>query len=169
MTPLPAALDPSAAPVAWRLDHLRYSDTWDSGVGAERLGGRWNPKGFRCVYCSIDPSTCIVEAAVHRGFNVLDTRPHILTSFAISDPTQVRVVRPNEVPNPAWLHGGIPSAGQQQWGAALLRAHSFVVFPSAVSKLTWNLVFEPGAATGKYALRSQDRLVLDTRLNPPGP
>jgi hypothetical protein len=28
-------------------------------------------------------------------------------------------------------------------------------------------VFEPNAARGKYRLRSQERLVVDTRFNPP--
>jgi RES domain-containing protein len=74
---------------------------------------------------------------------------------------------PGDIPNPAWLHGGTPSANQQAFGATLLAAHAFVLFPSAVSKLSWNLVFEPGAARGKYRLRSQERLVVDTRLNPP--
>jgi RES domain-containing protein len=167
MTPLPTALDAAAELVAWRLDYLRYLGLWNSGIGAEKTGGRWNPRGFKAVYCSIDPSTCIVEAAVHRGFPVLDTTPHVLTSLAISDATDVHVVQPDDVPNAAWLHGGTPSAGQQSWGADLLSKHSFVVFPSAVSKESWNVVFEPSMANGKYALRTQGRLVLDTRLNPP--
>ena len=169
MTPLPKALDPSAQLVAWRLDSLQFAPGWDSGLGAEKLGGRWNPKGFRAVYCSFDPSTCIIEAAVHRGFQVLDTNPHVLTSLTIKDPSAVRVILANDIPNPAWLHGGIPSGGQQAWGAALLAHHGFVAFPSAASKLSWNIVFEPSRTSGKYAIRSQDRLVLDTRLNPPPP
>jgi RES domain-containing protein len=168
MTPLPAALDPATAAelVVWRLDDARHADSWDSGIGAERVGGRWNPKGLRAVYCSIDPATCLVEAAVHRGFDALDTRPHVLSSLTVSAP--VRIVLPEEVPNPAWLHSGIPSAGQQRWGAALLLRHGFVVLPSVASRLSWNLVFMPSAASGRYTLRSRSRLVLDTRLNPPG-
>lgn len=94
MTPLPAALDAAATLVAWRIDAQRYAESWDSGVGAEALGGRWNPKGVKAVYCSIDPSTCLVETAVHRGFAVLDTHPHILTSLEVPDTTGVRVVMP---------------------------------------------------------------------------
>jgi RES domain-containing protein len=167
MTPLPAALDAAAPLVAWRLDAQRFATVWDSGVGAERLGGRWNPKGVKAVYCSIDPSTCVMESAVHRGFKVLDTHPHVLTSFQINEAATVRVVMPDEIPNPAWLSGGTPSGHQQQWGADLLDKHGFVLFPSAVSKRSWNLVFEPGLASGKYTLRSQERLSVDTRLNPP--
>lgn len=167
MTPLPAALSGDAGLLAWRLDAERHAAAWDSGAGAESFGGRWNPRGIRAVYCSIDPATCICESAVHRGFDVLDTQPHVITSFAVTDLTGILVVQPADVPNPAWLHGGIPSAGQQRFGADLLAEHAFVVVPSAVSRFSWNVIFEPGRAHGKYRLRSQERLVLDTRLNPP--
>ena len=61
----------------------------------------------------------------------------------------------------------MPGAGQQQFGAGLLAAHGIVVLPSAVSKHSWNLVFTPGAAAGRWRLLHQATLVLDTRLNPP--
>ncbi len=166
MTPLPAPLEPASALVAWRLDASSHALTWDSGIGAERQGGRWNPRGVKAVYCSLDPATCILEAAVHRGFDVLDTQPHTLTRFAVAPSATVHVVQPEDIPNPAWLHGGIPSAGQQRFGAELLGRHAFVAFPSAVSKKSWNLVFVPGLASGRYVLQQQERLVVDTRLNP---
>lgn len=168
MAALPAALAPGrSAPLqAWRIDAQARADRWDSGIGAELYGGRWNPKGQRAVYCSLDPATCIVEAAVHRGFAVLDTQPHVLSCLQL-DAAGVRVVLPDELPNPAWLHGGVPSAGQQRFGAALLAAHGIVVLPSAVSKCSWNLVFAPEVAAGCWRLLHQQRLVIDTRLNPP--
>lgn len=166
MTPLPAALERNAALIAWRIDALRHADTWDSGIGAERLGGRWNPKGTPAVYCSFDPATCLIEAAVHRGFAVLDTQPHLLTRLEITDGNRVRVVGLDEIPNPAWLSAGIPIRHQQQWGAALLAQHAFVVFPSAVSKPSWNVVFDPGRARGAYRMRVQQRLSVDTRIQP---
>lgn len=166
MTPLPGPVDPGARVVAWRLDAAANAPSWDSGIGAERMGGRWNPKGVRAVYCSFDPATTILESAVHRGFKVLDTQPFMLTRMRLVDPTTVKVVSPQDVPNPAWLHAGIPSAGQQDWGAMLLDAHPFVAFPSVVSKRSWNIVFRPDRAAGMYAALGQDRLVLDTRLNP---
>jgi RES domain-containing protein len=51
----------------------------------------------------------------------------------------------------------------------MLDAHAFVAFPSVVSKSGWNVVFRPDRANGKYIQQAQDRLVLDTRFNPPGP
>ena len=65
MTPLPPPLG-SGDINAWRLDDKRFKETWDTGEGSYRAGGRWNTKGRRIVYCSIDPSTAILEVAVHR-------------------------------------------------------------------------------------------------------
>jgi hypothetical protein len=47
------------------------------------------------------------------------------------------------------------------FGDAMLKAHPFVLMPSAVSTHTWNLVFDPGVAKGFY-----DPFALDTRLHP---
>jgi RES domain-containing protein len=167
MTPLPDALGGQGALVGWRVDEAVFASAWDSGIGAERVGGRWSPVGMKAVYCAVDPATCIIEVAVHKKFKVLDTKPHVLTSLEVLDASNLHVVYPNDVPNPAWLHGGSPSGGQQNFGAALLHQYDFVFLPSAVSKMSWNLLFHPARSAGKYKLRSQDRLVLDTRLNPP--
>lgn len=166
MTPLPGALGGTAL-LAWRLDRTVYAQTWDSGEGAHRAGGRWNEQGVRAVYCSLDPACAILEVAVHTGFDSLDTVPYVLTAIEITDPAAVHVVQPGDVPNPNWLRPGRPSAGQQKRGSALLSAHAFVVIPSAVSTASWNLMFTPSRAAGKYRLHTQERFALDTRLHPP--
>jgi RES domain-containing protein len=166
VTPLPAALGGNEL-VAWRLDYAIHASTWPSGEGAFRFGGRWNSKGLRAVYCSIDPSTAILEVAVHKGFRVLDTVAHVLTAINISDTSNVHVVDPTAIPNPNWLSPGIPGAGQQAYGDQLLSAHKFVVIPSAVSTQSWNLMFVAARAAGAYDLRSQQPFALDTRLHPP--
>ena len=151
--------------MAWRLDEARFAASWDSGEGAHRVGGRWNGKGVRAVYCSVDPATAILEVAVHKGFAALDTVPHLLTGLTI-DPAGAHVVEPDAVPNPNWLRPGIPGAGQQAFGNDLLAKHKFVLVPSAVSTRSWNVIFEPSRAAGGYELASQERFALDTRLNP---
>ncbi len=166
MTPLPAPLGGTGL-VVWRIDQTKYATTWDSGEGAYRVGGRWNSRGIRAVYCSIDPACAILEAAVHKGFKTLDTVPHTLTAIDITDPASVFIVQPSSVPNPNWLSPGIPSAGQQAFGNDLLATHKFVVIPSAVSKASWNLVFVTSQAARAYAVKSQETFALDTRLHPP--
>lgn len=165
MTPLPGALGAGEI-IGWRLDQQRFAATWDSGEGAFRFGGRWNSKGVRAVYASLDASTAILEVAVHKGFRVLDTMPHALTAFEISDPAFVHVINTGDVPNPNWLRPGVPSAGQQQFGDSLLRNHLFVAIPSVVSSRSWNVIFDPSRAVGHYELRQQEAFALDTRLHP---
>lgn len=166
MTPLPGPLAISDV-VAWRLDQEAFRTTWDSGEGAFLNGGRWNSPGVRAVYCAVDPATAILEVAVHKTFRVLDTVPHVLTALKLRDPSAINIVEPTSVPNPNWLRPGIPSAGQQAFGDALLAAHLFVLIPSAVSSYSWNLIFDAARAKGSYALERQERFALDTRLHPP--
>lgn len=164
MTPLPSVLG-GAEFVAWRLDRATFASAWDSGEGAYRVGGRWNSAGVRAVYCALDPATAILEVAVHKGFRVLDTVPHVLTAAVIADVDAVKIVMPDQMPNHNWLRPGIPSAGQQAFGDDLLRQHGFIVVPSVVSTHSWNLVFQ--AAKHGYAVKAQEPFALDPRLHPP--
>ncbi len=165
MTPLPAGLGAGEL-IAWRLDAEPFAASWDSGEGAYRVGGRWNSRGVRAVYCALDPATAILEVAVHKGFKALDTVRHVLTALRIDAPGAVHVVLPEAVPNPNWLRPGIPSAGQQAFGDRLLAEHAFVVLPSAVSSHSWNMIFVAETAAGRYALHLQERFALDPRLHP---
>jgi len=153
----------------WRLDRREHADGWDSGIGAELAGGRWNSKGVRAVYASADAATAILEVAVHKGFPALDRVPHVLTCARILDPARVLRVEPGSLPNRNWLVPGIPSHGQQVFGNELLAAHPFILIPSAVVPHGWNLLLSPALATGAYELVSQEAFALDTRLNPPAP
>jgi RES domain-containing protein len=166
LTPLPPPLGPGRY-VGWRLDGRTHAATWDSGEGAYRAGGRWNSPGVRAVYAALDPATAIVEVAVHKGFRVLDTVPHVLTSFEIAVPTDIHVVQPAEVPNPNWLRPTSPGAGQQAFGDALLGRHKFLLIPSTVSTHSWNLIFVAAVAAGAYAPLAQEAFALDPRLHPP--
>ena len=166
MTPLPAALGGTEF-LAWRLDEARFAATWESGEGAFRYGGRWNTPGVRAVYCALEPSTAILEVAVHKGFAALDRVPHTLTSLRILAPAAVHVVQPDDIPNPRWLSAGPPSVSQMEFGTELLSRHPLIILPSAVSSHSWNLVFVASRAVGMYELVEQNRFGLDTRLNPP--
>lgn len=133
----------------WRLERKIHIDTWDSGIGAELGGGRWNSKGQAAVYGSFDASTAILEVAAHKGFKTLDTIPHTLLCAHILDPSLVYEVRPEDVPNQNWLVPGSPGHGQQSFGDKLLNEHPFIIVPSTVSKYSWNIVMNPVTALGR--------------------
>ena len=149
---------------AWRLDREVYKKTWDSGVGAQRSGGRWNPPGRRVIYASADPATAILEVAAHLGFDALDKVPYLLTCFEVVDPALIKVVHLDDVPNPSWLTPAQPSPNQQQFADELLAKFPFVLIPSAVTRHSWNLLVSCDLATDKFKLISQERFGLDTRL-----
>ena len=150
----------------WRIDAERYAPTWHKGEGSLRVGGRWNSPGVRAVYTSLDPATAVLEVAVHKGFKVLDTEPHTLTSGRIIDPTNITIVEPKDVPNPNWLVPGTPNTNQQKFGDKLLRDNTFVLIPSAVSKNSWNMIFDATKVATEYDSITQDRFSLDPRLQP---
>lgn len=166
MAALPPPLGDGALK-GWRLDQAPFKSAWNGGEGAFLHGGRWNNPGVRAVYCALDPATAVLEVAVHKGFRALDAVAHVLTSFAILDPSDVVVVDAAAIPNANWLRLCPPSAGQRSFGDALLRAHKFVLIPSAVSTRSWSLIFDTTKASGAYALRAQEAFALDTRLHPP--
>lgn len=150
----------------WRLDAARHAPGWRTGLGAERGGGRWNPKGLATVYASLDPATAILEVAVHKGFAALDSKAHVLTQVRVLDASAVHVLEPHALPNPNWLVPGTPSRSQQQFGARLLGQHPFVVVPSSVSRHSWNLLMNPALAAGLHEVVLQEPFALDGRLDP---
>ena len=167
MTPLPPALSGGATPselLVWRLDRAKYASTWDSGEGAFQVGGRWTSPGYRVLYAALDPSTAILEVAVHKGFTALDTVPHQLLSIRIRQPDKVHVLDASTVPNPNWLRSGAVSPNQQKFGDSLLAIHPMLVVPSVVSSHSWNLLIEVNAAAGMFELAAAEPFALDTRL-----
>ena len=153
----------------WRLERKRHLASWNSGIGAELAGGRWNSKGRPAVYGSLDPSTAILEVAAHKGFKALDTLPHILLCARILAPERAHRITADTLPNPNWLVPGSPGQGQQSHGDALLDQHPFIIAPSTVSRHSWNIVMNPVTAEGLYEVVIEEPFALDTRLNPPGP
>ncbi len=166
MIPLPAQLGGTDL-LAWRLTPALYERVWDDGQGSFDAGGRWNGKGVRAVYCSLDPATAILEVAANTGFIALDTVPYTLTSALLLDPARIHIVQPEDIPDARWLHPGLPGKTQQDYGDGLLARQAFVLIPSAVSTNSWNIVFVASRAEGLYRLRTQERFVLDPRLHRP--
>ena len=165
MTPLPGALGGSEF-VAWRIERTRHFPAWQTAEGAFRVGGRWSSAGRRVLYTSIDPSTAIVEVAVHKGLQTLDTVAHTLLEIGIVDPSRVHVVAAGSISDPSWLRPGAVSSGQQAFGDALLAVHPLVLIPSVVSTHSWNLLIDVAASSGRFGLRRDEPFVLDPRLNP---
>lgn len=169
MTPLPPALGGKASRnelLVWRLETATHAAGWDQGEGAFQVGGRWSPAGRRVIYCALDPSTAILEVAVHKGFKALDTIAHKLLTIGISRASKSQVLDLSTVPDKAWLRPGAVSADQQAFGARLLDQHPIAVLPSVVSTHSWNLLIDAAGAKGMFALAASADFSLDPRLHP---
>lgn len=51
--------------IVYRVANARYKEETLSGIGAEKVGGRWNKAGTRAVYCSENISLALLEYYVH--------------------------------------------------------------------------------------------------------
>ena len=51
--------------IVYRVANVKYKDSTLSGIGAEKVGGRWNEVGTRAVYCSENISLALLEYYVH--------------------------------------------------------------------------------------------------------
>lgn len=51
--------------IVYRIANKKYKDATLSGIGAEKVGGRWNEIGTRAVYCSENISLALLEYYVH--------------------------------------------------------------------------------------------------------
>ncbi len=51
--------------LVYRLANSKYKQSTLSGIGAEKVGGRWNEVGTRAVYCSENISLALLEYYVH--------------------------------------------------------------------------------------------------------
>lgn len=51
--------------IVYRVANKKYKDFTLSGIGAEKVGGRWNEIGSRAVYCSENISLALLEYYVH--------------------------------------------------------------------------------------------------------
>ncbi len=51
--------------IVYRVANIKYKEETLSGLGAEKVGGRWNKVGTRSVYCSENISLALLEYYVH--------------------------------------------------------------------------------------------------------
>lgn len=51
--------------IVYRVASVKYKDKTLLGIGAEKVGGRWNEVGTRAIYCSENISLALLEYYVH--------------------------------------------------------------------------------------------------------
>jgi len=82
--------------IVFRLDRKKRKSNVLTGIGAERLGGRWNMQGTRTVYTSASRALAMLEVLVH--VSVQDTLPADMIIAEIDIPNSVKVKELKKLP-----------------------------------------------------------------------
>lgn len=125
----------------YRVANKKYKDLTLSGIGAEKVGGRWNEVGTRAVYCSENVSLALLEYYVHS--DNIATLPKKILVAKISIPDHFVVEELEPLPE-RW--GQYPySSKTTSTFTELAKSRDFfgLKVPSAVVGLESNYVLNP--------------------------
>ena len=128
--------------LVWRICKQRHVSNAFSGVGAEKLGGRWNHKGERMLYTSTSLSLAAIELFVHLEPNCIPYDLHAVIA-TIPDIVSTEKLSPTELPR-NWRDYPAP-ARLQEIGSRWLRERRScaLVVPSAVNPEEHNVLINP--------------------------
>lgn len=163
---------------AFRSAGVKYANEQDliSGDGASFHGGRWNCRGIRAIYCSLDPLTAFQESYqefLNYGFKAAAIRPRVLAGVKLRvscllDLTDHKIRRSlgfsrAELTDEDWH--ALQSAGEESWtqaiGRGALRAgFEGLLVPSARNRQGNNVIIFPAnlARSSSIELLAKDEL-----------
>ncbi len=124
--------------VIWRISNYASLD----GVGGLLAGGRWHTKGSPVVYCTLTPSTAVLETLVHLEIDPED-RPVRFQVLRIDAPDNLSVERIDQADlRDGWMED---LASTQSIGDAWLlsRRSALLEVPSVLVPETWNVLLNP--------------------------
>ena len=82
--------------LVYRVANIKYKEATLSGIGAEKIGGRWNEIGTRAVYCSENIALALLEYYVHSE-NIANLPQHIVVA-KIEIPDNLILTKITELP-----------------------------------------------------------------------
>ncbi|TSJ41503.1 RES family NAD+ phosphorylase [Fluviicola chungangensis] len=78
--------------VVYRLANVKYKAQTLSGIGAEKVGGRWNEIGTRAVYCSENISLALLEYYVHSANIAYLPKEILIAKIEFPDDFEIKVL-----------------------------------------------------------------------------
>jgi len=78
--------------IVFRVVTAKYKDSTLSGIGAEKVGGRWNEIGTRAVYCSENISLALLEYYVHSDNVGYLPKEILVAKIVIPDDLEIEVL-----------------------------------------------------------------------------
>lgn len=147
----------------YRIANLKFREFTLSGIGAEKVGGRWNQVGTRAVYCSQSVSLALLEYYVHAANTATLPKEILVAKIFIPDEFQIRELEalPEE-----WNQFPYSSKATSVF-TELAKERDFFALkvPSAIVGVEYNYVLNPLFKDfGRVEVEDFFELPLDPRL-----
>lgn len=127
--------------IVYRVANLKHKDSTLSGIGAEKVGGRWNEIGIRAVYCSENISLALLEYYVHS--ENIGTLPEKIVVAKIEIPKEFIIEELAELPE-RWNQYPYSSETTEIFSnRAIDKAFFGIKVPSTIVPLEFNFVLNP--------------------------
>jgi RES domain-containing protein len=127
--------------IVYRVANLKHKDATLSGIGAEKVGGRWNEIGTRAVYCSENVSLALLEYYVHS--KDISTLPQKIVVAKIQIPDEFIIEELAELPL-WWNHFPYSFDTTQLFSTKVKNRDFFAIkVPSTIVPLEFNYVLNP--------------------------
>lgn len=151
----------------YRVAHIKYKEETLSGIGAEKVGGRWNKKGTRAVYCSENMSLALLEYYVHAGNTAHLPQSILIAKIEIPDDFSIHEL---DVLPEKWAQYPYASKTTEIF-SELAKSRDFFALkvPSTIIGLESNYILNPLYKDfGKVNITEFFELPLDKRLHSGG-
>lgn len=127
--------------IVYRVANVKYKEHTLLGIGAEKVGGRWNSKGTRAVYCSENISLALLEYYVHS--DDISTLPKKILIAEIEFPDDLIVHDLEEIPETWKAYPYTVQTTQIFTEFARNRNNFALKVPSTIVGLEWNFILNP--------------------------
>jgi RES domain-containing protein len=122
--------------ILWRVSNYATLD----GMGGLFVSGRWHTKGRPVVYCTLHPSTALLETLVHLEIDSED-RPERFQVLKIEGPDTLSQERIDALPSDWADDLGVTQSLGDRW---LSEERSLLLaVPSVLVPETWNVLVNP--------------------------
>lgn len=149
--------------IVYRVVNTKYKDSLLTGIGAEKVGGRWNEIGTRAVYCSENISLALLEYYVHSD-NIANLPKEILIAKIVI-PKDFIIEELEELPK-RWNQYPYSSKTTKIFTILSKDRNFFALkIPSTIVGLESNIILNPLYKDfGKVEVDEYIKLPIDERL-----
>ncbi len=149
--------------VVYRVANIKHKDSTLSGIGAEKVGGRWNEPGTRAVYCSKNISLALLEYYFHSENIALLPKEILVAKIEIPDDFIIEAL--NDLPEKWYQYPYSPKTTRVFTNLAKQSEFFALKVPSSIVGLDYNIILNPlYKAFGKVEITNFIRLPVVERL-----